>query len=63
MCEDEPDSQGNTELDIEIPTMQKLQEAKDKGQIRVFKCHTDIDKARVAVTFEDAIRGVKDPSV
>ena len=42
----EPDNQGTDELDIEIPTMQKLQEAEEKGQVRVFACHADIGKAR-----------------
>ena len=61
--EKDDDSQGKAPLDIEIPSVEKLQEAEDKGQVRVFACHTDIGTARVAVTFEDAIRGVKNPSV
>ena len=60
--EPEPD-QGDGELDIDIPSMAKLQEAEEKGQIRVFACHTDVGKARVAVTWEDAIDGVDNPAV
>ena len=51
------------ELDIEIPSMTKLQEAEEKGQIRVFACHTDTGKARVAVSWGEAIDGVKNPTV
>ena len=61
--EKDDDDQGKAPLDIEIPSVEKLQEAEDKGQVRVFACHTDIGTARVAVTFDDAIRGVKNPSV
>ena len=60
--EDQKD-QGKAALEIEIPSVQKLQEAEDEGQVRVFACHTGIGKARVAMTFDDAIRGVKNASV
>ena len=61
--EDADDVQGKPKLDIEIPSMEKLQEAEEKGQVRVFACHTGVGTARVAMSFEDAIKGAKNAAV
>ena len=57
------DTQGDGELEIELPTMEELQKAEEESQVRVYACHTDIGKARIALAFEDAIAGVNNPAV
>ena len=51
---EEEDKQGEGGLAID---------AEDEGQVCVFACHTDVGTARIALTFDKAIAGVKNPAV
>ena len=57
------DDQGKSELQIELPSMEQLEQKEKEGQIRVFACHTDIGTARIALSFDEAIAGVNNPAV
>ena len=56
-------SQGTADLAIETPSIEELEQAETDGKVRVFACHTGVGTARIAVTFDKAIVGVKNPEV
>ena len=60
---DESQTQGTKELSIETPTTEELEKAEEEGKVRVYACHTDVGSARIAVSFEKAIEGVRNPEV
>ena len=60
---DESNAQGNADLQIETPSMEQLETAETEGKIRVYACQTGVGTARIALSFEEAIDGVKNPEV
>ena len=60
---DESQSQGVAQLEIETPSIEELEKAEYEKKVRVFACHTGVGKARIALSFEKAIQGVKDAAV
>ena len=55
--------QGEAELTIETPSIEDLEEAESQGKVRVFACHTALGAARIALSFEKAIKDVKNAEV
>ena len=61
--DEDSQSQGTSELEIDMPSMGELEQAEAEGKVRVYACHTEVGKARIAVSFEKAIEDVNNPEV
>ena len=61
--QEDEESQGKQQLQIETPSIQELEAAEADGKVRVFACHTEVGKARIALSFDKAIAGVSNPAV
>ena len=60
---DDSQLQGDKELSIDTPTTEELEKAEEDGKVRVYACHTGVGSARIAISFEKAIEGVRNPEV